>query len=116
MDYSLLNKFRGAWLGSICAAQISSKAISNKKIQNQPDEIREQQQAIHSTKEQLYDLAQRQWRSLNKLRDFNSKEKAQKPELSQSESTAHDLALLSLPIILYYHDNWSYLTLSLIHI
>jgi len=114
MDYSLLNKFRGAWLGSMIATQVQVKAITNRKNQNQPDEIREQQPAIYLAQEQLFELAQRQWRSLNNLRDVNSQDETQQPELSQSKSTAHNLALLSLPIILYYHDNWSYLA-SFLH-
>lgn len=109
MDYSLLSKFRGAWLGSIIAARMKGKVIATRQEDDLSSGLKTQQTPTYLADEKLLDLVQQQWRSLAIHWDLDSDTETLEQNLSQPKSTLDYIALRSLPIILYYHDYWSYL-------
>ncbi len=109
MDYSLLSKFRGAWLGSIIAAHIKEKALINSQNLELTRNKQARKQALYSAEEKLLDLVQLQWRSL--AIDWHREEQTEQlvQERSLSKLSINTIAFRLLPTILYYHDYWSYL-------
>lgn len=90
MSYSLLDRFRGAWLGAV----IGQKCGGNKQ-QNHHNSLSNRQSWFEwSTKEIVSMIQEPRSVAFPEHRDF------------QCHYRASTLALWLLPIILYHHDDW----------
>ena len=104
MDYSLLNRFRGAWLGSIIGQRLKKEKASA----TARSELLSFEQTVQLQLERQIAL----WEAIVRS-PLTSASPRLPVEFLQLESTERsqfsEIALLILPLTLYYHDNWSYL-------
>ena len=106
MEYSLLNRFRGAWLGSIIGQRLK-KEEKDASVTATP-ELLSFEQTVQSQLEKQIALWEACQRSPNILAKSSLSAAFAQLELT-SQSQFSEIALLILPVTLYYHDNWSYL-------
>ena len=112
MNYSLLDRFRGAWWGAVVGQQISDLgfAESLRDLRSLPFHDRNQQSRQTNKNPTFFtDSISKSWLEWS-IAEISSMSQAQKLsdfwQRSNVELKASTIALWLLPIILYHHDNW----------
>ena len=107
MGYSLLNRFRGVWLGSIIARELTTQQQQIKISQPNVNRANETLQQWFSSSEREIDLTiQKQWNFLlYTLGEKPVTSVADKDLILGGEPSR--VILLGLLAIIYYHDDWS---------
>ena len=102
MNYSLLDRFRGAWLGAVVGQQMCDLSEAEALRYRQPRQTNKNQIVFADSIQKLW----LEW-SIAEIRSMSQAQKLSDSwQRSHGELKASTIALWLLPIILYHHDNW----------